>query len=45
MYRSVAKGGDFPCTTPPTERSEACSERSGEVRDYKLHITQTKDST
>ena len=29
----------------PRERSEACSERSDEVRDYNLRITQTKDST
>ena len=29
----------------PRERSEACSERSDEVRDCKLHITQTKDCT
>ena len=26
----------------PLERSEACSERSDEARDSKLHITQTK---
>ena len=29
----------------PTERSEACSERSDEGHDCKLHITQTKDCT
>ena len=29
----------------PRERSEACSERSDEVRDCKLHITQTKART
>ena len=29
----------------PRERSEACSERSDEVRDCKLHIAQTKDCT
>ena len=27
----------------PCERSEACSERSDEACDCKLHITQTKD--
>ena len=34
---------DFPGTTLPTERREACLERSDEVRDYNLHITQTND--
>ena len=29
----------------PRERSEACSDRSDEVRDYKLHITRTKART
>ena len=29
----------------PRERSEACSERSDEVRDCKLHITQTEART
>ena len=29
----------------PRERSEACSERSDEARDCKLHISQTKDCT
>ena len=29
----------------PRERSEACSERSDEDRDCKLHITQTKAGT
>ena len=28
----------------PTEQSEACSERSDEVRGCKLHITQTTSS-
>ena len=29
----------------PTKRNEACSDRSDEIRDCKLHITQTKDCT
>ena len=40
--------GPFPCAlvgTFPTKRSEACSERSDEVRGCKLHITQSKDCT
>ena len=40
--------GPFPCALVglfPTEPGDACSERSDEVRDCKLHITQTKDCT
>ena len=40
--------GPFPCALVgplPTEKSEACSERSEEARDCKLHITQTKYCT
>ena len=33
------------CCSHPTERSEACLERSFEVRDCTLHITQTKART
>ena len=29
----------------PTERSEACSEQSDEVRGYELHFTQTEGRT
>ena len=29
----------------PTDRSEAFSERSDEVRDYKIHIKMTEDCT
>ena len=37
--------GDGPKSDPsePRERSETCSELSDDVRDCKLHITQTKD--
>ena len=35
--------GAHACCSQPTERSEACSERSIEVRDCKLQAAQTKD--
>ena len=31
--------------TFPTERSEACSQQGDEIRDCKLHKTQSKDCT
>ena len=34
-----------PCRARPTERGKVCSERSDEVRDCKLDITQTKART
>ena len=45
-YSGLSLMGGISLVPPPiTERSETCSERSDEVRDYNLHTTQTKDCT